>query len=87
MYFIYTKIISYKLYGNSLCNHLNIPENTQTRWYHYAQPALFYLFFLLIMSETALKTEYFFIIKRFIEFLLNNDELKTSKLNYHSLLI
>lgn len=29
------------------------------------------------MTETALKTECFFIIKRFIEFLLNNDELKT----------
>ncbi|MES9738552.1 hypothetical protein ABWK46_14640, partial [Peribacillus frigoritolerans] len=39
------------------------------------------------MSGTAPKTEYFFIIKRFIEFLLNNDELKTQKLNYHSLLI
>jgi hypothetical protein len=45
MYFIYTKIISYKLYGNSLCNYLNIPENTQTRWYHYAQAVLFYLYF------------------------------------------
>lgn len=39
------------------------------------------------MSEIALKTECFFITKRYIDFLLNNHELKTLKISYHSLLI
>jgi hypothetical protein len=39
------------------------------------------------MTGTALKTEYYFIIKRFIGFLIKNNELKTPELNYHSLLI
>ncbi len=43
-----------------------------------------FIFFLLIMSETASKTEYFFITKGFIDNYLDNNELKTIKLNYHS---
>ncbi|CAH0136671.1 hypothetical protein SRABI133_00366 [Peribacillus simplex] len=46
-----------------------------------------FIFFLLNMTETTLKDEYFFIYKRLFVIYINNYELKTTKHSYHSLYI